>query len=150
LTNVKTLAIPLFGLLVLTAQAQSMPEGKGKELLEKICTVCHDLDLVAGNHVDKKTWEDTIDEMVTRGADGTKDEIQTILTYVSKYLGPLVDMNKAAAKELETELEITAREAQAIVQYRQDKGNFKEWADLGKVSGLDIKKLEPLKGRIAF
>ena len=139
-----------FLLLVAAVQAQDLPEGRGKELLEKICTVCHDLELVANNHNDKKGWEDPIAEMVTRGADGTRDEIQTILNYVAKYFGPLIDVNKAAAKELETELEITAKEAAAIVQYRQDKGSFKEWADLGKVSDLDHKKIEPLKGRITF
>jgi len=69
---------------------------------------------------------------------------------VAKYFGPMVEVNKAAAKELQTELEITAKEAEAIVQYRKDKGNFKDWADLGKVSGLDMKKLEPLKNRITF
>jgi hypothetical protein len=69
-----------------------MPDGKGKELLEKICTVCHDLERVASNHTTKKSWEDTLDEMVTLGADGSKDEMQTILNYVAKYFGPSVDV----------------------------------------------------------
>jgi competence ComEA-like helix-hairpin-helix protein len=147
----KRLAIAFFPLLLVSAaQAQDLPAGKGKDLLEKICTVCHDLDRVASNFTTKQSWEDTINEMVSLGADGTKDELQTILNYVAKYFGPMVEVNKAAAKELETELEITPKEAAAIVQYRKDKGNFKDWADLGKVSGLDIKKLEPLKGRISF
>jgi competence protein ComEA len=147
----KRLAIALFPfLLIPAAQAQDLPAGKGKDLLEKVCTVCHDLDRVASNFTTKQSWEDTINEMVSLGADGTKDELQTVLNYVAKYFGPMVEVNKAAAKELETELEITPKEAAAIVQYRKDKGNFKDWGDLGKVSGLDLKKIEPLKNRITF
>jgi competence protein ComEA len=147
----KRLAIAFVPLLLIpAARAQDLPAGKGKDLLEKVCTVCHDLDRVASNFTTKQSWEDTINEMVSLGADGTKDELQTILNYVAKYFGPMVEVNKAAAKELQTELEITAKEAEAIVQYRKDKGNFKDWADLGKVSGLDMKKLEPLKNRITF
>jgi len=67
-----------------------------------------------------------------------------------QYFGAPVNVNKAAAKDLESDLGITTAEAAAIVKYRTDKGNFKEWADLAKVQGLDVKKIEPIKTRIIF
>jgi DNA uptake protein ComE-like DNA-binding protein len=46
----------------------------------------------------------------------------------------------AAAPDLESQLEITADEAGAIVKYRQAQGRFKDFSDLAKVPGLDFEK----------
>jgi competence ComEA-like helix-hairpin-helix protein len=59
-------------------------------------------------------------------------------------------VNQAPAKELANNLVITTDEAAAIVKYRTDNGNFKDYSDLSKVQGLDIKKLDPIKSRIKF
>ena len=61
-----------------------------------------------------------------------------------------MNVNRAVAPELESELEISAAEAAAIVKYRQAHGNFRDFSDLRKVPGLDIKKIEPIKERIVF
>lgn len=61
-----------------------------------------------------------------------------------------MNVNKATAKEIETSLELAAREAEAIVKYRQDHGDFKDWDDLVKVPDIDPKKLEGKKDRISF
>ena len=45
---------------------------------------------------------------------------------------------------------ISAKEAAAIVQYRTEKGSFKEIADLKKVPDLDFQKIEAKKDRLAF
>ena len=132
------------------AQAQDLPDGKGKDTFMKICGACHDAGVVVTMHISKEDWQTTVDDMKGRGADGSDDDFKTIVAYLAKYLGPEVNVNKAAAKDLETQLEITSAEAAAIVKYRADNGNFKAFADLQKVSGLDAKKIEPLKGRITF
>ena len=116
----------------------------------KICSACHDAAVVVTMHNSKDDWQATVDDMKGRGAEGSDDEFKAIIGYLAKYQGPEVNVNKATAKDLETQLEITTSEATAIVKYRQDKGDFKEWADLQKVADLDIKKIEPLKGRITF
>ena len=141
-------SIPLFFLAA--AQAQDLPEGKGKDTFVKICGSCHDAAVVVTMHIGKDDWQTTVDDMKGRGADGTDDEFKTIVSYLTKYQGPEVNVNKAAAQDLTTQLEITDAEAAAIVKYRTDKGNFKAFADLQKVPGLDAKKIEPLKGRITF
>jgi len=54
------------------------------------------------------------------------------------------------AKELETELSFTAKEAEEVVRYREKNGNFSRWEDLQKVPDLDAKKVEAVKDRLAF
>jgi competence ComEA-like helix-hairpin-helix protein len=42
------------------------------------------------------------------------------------------------------------KEAQAILDYRQEHGSFKSWADLKNVPDLDLTKLEAKKSKITF
>lgn len=149
--SMKRLVIASIPLLFLAAaEAQDLADGPGKDTFVKICSACHDAAVVVTMHNSKDDWQATVDDMKGRGAEGSDDEFKAIIGYLAKYQGPEVNVNKATAKDLETQLEITTSEATAIVKYRQDKGDFKEWADLQKVADLDIKKIEPLKGRITF
>jgi competence ComEA-like helix-hairpin-helix protein len=59
-------------------------------------------------------------------------------------------VNTAGAKEISAVLEVSATDAEAIVHYRETLGLYKEWRDLQKVPGIDIKKLEQKKDRIDF
>ena len=59
-------------------------------------------------------------------------------------------MNKATAKDLENSLRIPAKQAAAIVQQREEKGDFKSLDDLEKVPGIDAGKIEANKKRLAF
>lgn len=142
------LSIPL--LFLAAAQAQDLPDGPGKDTFLKVCGSCHDAGVVVTMHNGKDDWQTTVDDMKGRGADASDDDFKTIVKYLAKYQGPEVNVNKAAAKDLQTQLEISDTEAQAIVQYRTANGDFKAYADLQKVTGLDTKKLDPLKGRIVF
>ncbi len=139
---------PLF--LFVPAGAQDLPDGPNKQLFADTCGGCHGADVVIGQNGTKERWSDTVDQMRARGAAGSDTDFEKIIAYLTKYFGMPVNVNKEAAKDLATDLDITSAEADAIVKYRTDKGNFKEWADLTKVQGLDIKKVEPLKGRIVF
>jgi cytochrome c2 len=138
----------LFSVTEARVQAQDMPEGKGKDVVEKVCTACHGLDAIVTMHVPKDTWSDVVNDMKSRGADGSAADFDNIIAYLGKYFGEEINVNKAAAKDLQT-LDLTADEAAAIVKARPADG-FKTLADLGKVPGIDVKKLEPLKDRIKF
>ena len=59
-------------------------------------------------------------------------------------------MNKTAAKELQAALGLSAAEADAGVRHREKDGNFHNWEDLKKVPGLDAKKIEGMRDRLAF
>jgi competence protein ComEA len=143
------LVVPL--LLTSVGRAQDLPDGKGKDLAERICGGCHGTDIVAANKGDRKMWEGLVEDMYAKGATSTDAEKTQLIDYLAAYLGAAkVNVNKATAKELADGLEISAKEADAIVKYRQDKGDFKAWADLAKVAGVDQKKLESKKDKVSF
>jgi len=70
------------------SQAQDLPAGKGKELLEMICADCHGLDVIAAQRGTKDEWASIVDSMVSRGANGTKEQFDTIIDYLAKNFGP--------------------------------------------------------------
>ena len=142
------LALPLF--FCLPAQPQDLPEAKGRDLYEKICGSCHGTDVVFKTRTTKDKWKNTVDEMASRGAEGTDEQLDTIIDYLAKCFGPRVNVNKATAKELETQFELATKEAESIVQYRMDKGDFKDVAGLKSVAGLNYAKIESVRYRIIF
>ena len=77
------------------------------------------------------------------------EEIAGLVAYLNKYHGMPVNLNKASAAEIQSELQIPAEDARAIVEGRR-KGSLKAWPDLEKIQGLNIKKLEPVRDRIMF
>jgi len=135
--------------LVLSSQEQPLPEGKGKEVAVTVCTNCHP-PLFAGMRGDRRFWESMIDRMIVRGALISDEQTQTLIDYLMKFFGPDVNINKAEAAALQSELDITSAEAEAIVRYRHEHGGLKDWSDMEKIQGLDARKLETLKKRIVF
>lgn len=132
------------------AQAQELPDGSGKEVTNRICGACHQAGVVVKYRNAKEDWESVVEDMRGRGADGSDEDFKAILAYLARFFGPEVNVNRAAAPDLESQLEITAEEAGAIVKYREAQGKFRDLSDLAKVPGLDMKKLEPIKQRIVF
>jgi competence protein ComEA len=136
-------------LIVVPAEAQELPDRPGKAVVEKLCSDCHGLATIVGLRRTKAGWETTVDDMASRGAKGTDDEFDQVVTYLAKYLGK-VNVNKAPAQEIQEVADLTATEAEAIVRYRAQNGDFKDLTDLRKVPDLDAKKVDERKDRIAF
>jgi competence protein ComEA len=122
----------------------------GRALLEQVCTKCHSLTATTAQHNSKDRWTEIVDSMVARGAEGTDEEFEKIVDYLTKNYGPRVAVNKAAAGELASALEIPGTTASAIVAYREKNGPFQTVEDLKKVDGVDAADLEKKKGRIDF
>ncbi|HTC35665.1 MAG TPA: helix-hairpin-helix domain-containing protein [Bryobacteraceae bacterium] len=149
--NRTALWIPFVAASLTLLQAQDLPAGKGKELVENTCGSCHGLDVVVAQHATKDGWASIVDYMVSRGATGTPDEIKTIVDYLAKnFPAAKTNVNKATSADLQSQLELTAKDADAIVKYRTDHGDFKDWDSLAKVPGLDTAKLTAKKDSIAF
>lgn len=136
---------------VLPAQDQEykLPNGPGKAVVEKVCSKCHDLEGVVRNRNTREGWEMVVDEMIARGAEGTDQEIDQIIEYLAANFAK-VNVNKATADELTEALTIPKSTASAIVAYREKNGPFKEWTDLQKVPGIDVKQIQDKKGRVVF
>lgn len=131
-----------------------LPDGPGKATTERVCGKCHSPEKAATLHQDRSQWEDTIAKMIKLGAQGSDEEFESVLNYLSKNFAPEtpgpIDVNRANVVDLETSLLLRRSEAKAVVQYRLVNGDFKSLADLEKVPGLDTKKIEERKGRITF
>lgn len=137
-------------LLTWRASAQTkFPDGPGKDAVLKICGQCHDADILLGVGKSREGWAATVDDMVAKGATGSDDELQEIVTYLSKNFAK-VNVNTATLKDLKEKLDLSSKDAQAILDYREAHGAFKSWADLKKVPDLDIARLEAKKDKVAF
>jgi competence protein ComEA len=146
-----------FSLLFVTAIvcAQSLPEGQGKELVEVICSSCHSTERIAAKRWTKPQWQDKVLEMLQEETDVTQAEKDRIVEYLAKSFPAQIDIkkinvNNAAAKDLETGMELSAENAAAIVRYREQNGAFKTIDDLKKVPGVDAAKIEAKKDRLEF
>ena len=144
------LVIPL-AFAAATAYAQ-LPDAPGKEAVMALCATCHGPEVIAGHHQSRDEWVSTIQNMITRGAEGTEEQFTAVLNYLVKNFGPQavkVNVNQATAADLQSGLGLTDKEAAAIVKQRE-KGPFKAIEDLKKVPDLDYKKIEAQKDRIVF
>ena len=134
----------------LTASAQSLPDGPGKNLVEAICSTCHTTERISAQQLTKPQWEDKVLEMLQEEPDVTQPERDKIVAYLALHFPAKVNANKAANKEFETVLEISPASAAAIVRYRTQNGSFKTIDDLKKVPGLDAAKIESKRELIDF
>jgi competence ComEA-like helix-hairpin-helix protein len=150
--NRAALLVPFLVISMAVAQAQDLPAGKGKDLVENTCGSCHGLDVVVAQHATKDGWSSIVDYMVSRGATGTPAELATIVDYLAKNFPAAgkTNVNKASSADLQTQLELTAKDADAIVAYRGAHGDFKDFDSLSKVPGVDAAKLTAKKDSIAF
>jgi competence protein ComEA len=136
--------------IILSAAQADLPDGKGKDAFLKMCSNCHGFEEVTSHRYPKKYWATVIDDMVSRGADGTDDEQNVIISYLSRNFGKPVNINTSSAKEIEAGLSFTTADAQLLVSYRTDKGPFKAYEDLLKVPGLNAGLLDEQKKNILF
>lgn len=141
--------------IALQAQSVKLPDGAGKATVQKVCGTCHGAELVIGRQESREGWGAIVEDMIQRGATGTDDELYEVVDYLATNFSkssPVIkiNINKATAKDLEATLRLPAKQAAAIVQQRQEKGDFKSLDDLRKVPGVDMGKIEANQNRLAF
>jgi competence protein ComEA len=153
------LSLLLISSIFSAAHAQSapppsmLPDGPGKQIVVAKCTQCHGPEMFALSRKTADDWDAVITKMTSNGLVITDEEYAVIMDYLTKNLGPLpakINVNKATAAELQKGLDLTDAEAQAIVKFHTDHGDFKTWNDVAKVDGVDPKKIEAKKDAIAF
>jgi competence protein ComEA len=139
--------------VVLAADKPRLPDGKGKETMQRICSSCHGPEIVLGRQLARDGWEQVVVNMVQRGAQGTDDEFADIVDYLTNTVSveaAKINVNKATAKQLQAGLEISDKDADAILHYREEKGEFKSVDDLKKVPGIDAAKIDAKKSKLTF
>ena len=136
----------------LTAQGV-LPDAPGRETTVKVCGNCHGAETVASVRLTPDGWRELIARMVSVGAQGTDQELESVLQYLSTQFPveaqkPL-DLNTAPAVELEAVAGLLRKESAALIAYRQKTGACKKLEDLKNVPGLDYRKIEARKARLA-
>jgi competence protein ComEA len=140
-------------LLAGAADKPKLPDGAGKETTQRICGACHGAEIVLGKQMTRDGWSQVVINMIQRGAQGNDNEFADIVDYLTNTVSAeagKINVNKATAKQLETELEFSDKEAEAILHYRDEKGEFKSIEDLKKVPGVDAAKIDAKKSKLAF
>ena len=135
------------------AQQEVNPDTRGRQIVGEACTVCHTLSMISQNRKSLSEWEETVSDMMGRGAPLTEGEREIILPYLAKTYGlenPKTDINQASAEQLVTAFGLSRREADTVVRYKQENGTIRGWEDLRKILNLDLKKLEAKRDILAF
>ncbi|HEX4997643.1 MAG TPA: hypothetical protein VFY29_05430 [Terriglobia bacterium] len=60
---------------------------KGKDLAEKECTVCHDLDLAASLRYTRPEWEGLVQSMIDKGSALKKEDAPAVAEYLAANYG---------------------------------------------------------------
>src|SRR5947209_15633465 len=106
--------------------AKKLPDGAGKEAVARACFSCHASGNFRKMRLSKDEWSDQVADMVDRGAPATDAEVAAIIDYLATNFGKdsKVLVNTAPFLELKNVLKLTVKEAQAIVDWRDQNGNF--------------------------
>jgi cytochrome c5 len=73
---------------VVAASAQDLPNGKGKEQVQMICTGCHDLSPITEGGFSKEDWTAVIQSMIQMGADIKPDQVIVLTDYLAANFPP--------------------------------------------------------------
>jgi competence ComEA-like helix-hairpin-helix protein len=69
--------------------AAPLPNGPGKAIVQRACVACHTLGVITSKRTTPDGWSQVVNEMVSRGADLSDDEIDTLTRYLSASFGPV-------------------------------------------------------------
>lgn len=64
-----------------------LPDGPGRELVERTCGQCHSLETVLRSRLSRGQWEARIDEMIAKGARLSDEEIDVVADYLGSHFG---------------------------------------------------------------
>src|SRR6266852_6771802 len=67
----------------LSAVAQTLPPGPGKDIVLSACVQCHDLRWIVSQKKSETAWRRTVNEMVWRGAPLVPGDVDDITHYLS-------------------------------------------------------------------
>ncbi|MDZ7750880.1 MAG: cytochrome c [Gammaproteobacteria bacterium] len=74
---------------IASAWAQDLPRGPGRDLAYAKCQTCHDLTYLHDSAgIPEWMWHDVMDSMVEYGLEVTPEQRETLLAYLTTYLGP--------------------------------------------------------------
>ncbi|SEB99640.1 ComEA family DNA-binding protein [Terriglobus roseus] len=135
--------------------AKDLPPGAGHDAFVRVCNGCHVTALVTSQRKSADDWASVVIEMRNRGAVGSDQDLEDIVGYLAANFGPAaapvrVNVNSASAAEIAGALSLPLAQGNAIVEFREKSGKFKDITALEQVPGADTAKMEAAKDRIDF
>jgi competence ComEA-like helix-hairpin-helix protein len=130
-------------------EPRSVDTARSEAIVTRVCGTCHEWERIGDSRRTKAQWEELIDDMIGRGANGSEDDYKAILDYALRRYA-LVNINKAPSDEIAIVLGLSPKEADAIVAYRTAHGKIPDFDSLTKVSDVDQKKLEAARLSILY
>jgi virginiamycin B lyase len=77
------------GSITTFAFAQTLPNGSGKEVVEMICTACHDLSpIIEGGGASREDWDMEVQNMIAMGAMIKPEQVAVIADYLAQNFPP--------------------------------------------------------------
>lgn len=70
-----------------TPDNASTQTDRGRELVEDVCTYCHNLDRLHGKQLTREEWRGLTKGMISEGAPVTDEEFSAILDYLVNHYG---------------------------------------------------------------
>jgi competence protein ComEA len=133
-------------------EIDQLPAAAGKDAVVKSCLECHGAANFRKVRKDADEWAESVQDMVDRGAKATDAESAAIVAYMVKNFGKgaKVQMNSAPLEEIKAVLGFTVPEANAIVNWRDQNGPYRDWRDVLKVPGINPAKVEAKKDAMSF
>jgi len=69
------------------APGLTLPDGTGRELVQRTCSECHALERILGTRENRDGWVQIVNDMASRGAIATDEEFDQIVAYLVEHFG---------------------------------------------------------------
>src|ERR1700730_10843343 len=93
------------------AFGQALPDEKGKAEFQRICSNCHTTAMATRLRNSEEGWKSVVNDMVSRGAQGSQPDLDNVVLYLSTNFGP---SNSTAASPVLASLPPLAQTVPAI------------------------------------
>jgi putative heme-binding domain-containing protein len=71
----------------LMGHAQTLPAGKGRAEFQRVCSSCHSVSMATSQRMDQAQWTGVVNDMVSKGAQGTQQDFDNIVAYLTANYG---------------------------------------------------------------
>jgi quinoprotein glucose dehydrogenase len=70
------------------ARADDFPPGDAHDIVAKACTACHVAAQVTSQHKTADQWGETVNQMISNGAQVKDEDVDKVVAYLAKNFGP--------------------------------------------------------------
>jgi hypothetical protein len=84
----RLIAVLMVGFMAGSARAEPLPPGPGRAETVRVCTGCHEAEVLVERSQKQAAWSDVVQAMVEKGAEASTTEQAAIVAYLQKALPP--------------------------------------------------------------